>query len=517
MKNTKVLRLVCLALLAVMLLSAFVGCDDTPKDTTAPTKGTTAPDTNDRDLLDDTVPQDLNFSSNPENEITFFNRDYQTYFKYEFACETLMNDTLYDAIHYRNIDVENRLGVKIKTMTIPGDWANRQAFIDTFSTSVNTNTDDIDVTGFCVSYGTQLAVQNLFYNMQRSNTANGDDAVGYLDLSKPWWNQSLVDACTIGGTLFFLGGDLTVSETAGTHNLWFCKDLFNEKFPDETFENLYTLVDEGKWTIDKMTDYVSQVYDDVNANQTIDDGDTMGFKFWAKDGGQLSGWIHSMDVEVLTRDSFGLYSLSENYATRAIPAVEKVAALYTSEGTLLVDNTHAQNTGLTNISNGNLLFKFGQFLDGNVYRGSGVNYGVLPLPKYDEEQENYANGMWTTSSVLVIGNNVSDARLNVITAVLEVMAAESYKQVTPAYYSTVVTGRYAKDEADARMFDLCLETCQYTFEMFYENLLKTNPGMLGIFSNVWDNPDTQYTIDSGKEIWGTKLEEVMLQFEMLAE
>ena len=110
-------KLFCI-LFALLFVLSFAACGDKGKDTEpADTKPieTTKPD-NGRDAIADTVPTDLNYANDSSNTVTFFARNNMEIFKYEICSEELMNDTLYDAIHYRNIDVENRLGVKIKAV-----------------------------------------------------------------------------------------------------------------------------------------------------------------------------------------------------------------------------------------------------------------------------------------------------------------------------------------------------------------------------------------------------------------
>ncbi len=106
----KFVRVLALLLVLLMLLPAYAACGDKPEETTK------APQSNvddDRDGEQDTVPADLKYNG---ETITFLVRGGSNMNQYELACEDLINDPVYDAIHYRNIDVENRLGVKVKAV-----------------------------------------------------------------------------------------------------------------------------------------------------------------------------------------------------------------------------------------------------------------------------------------------------------------------------------------------------------------------------------------------------------------
>ena len=124
--------------------------------------------------------------------------------------EELLNEPVFDAIHYRNIDVETRLGLKIKSVAQPGSYEQRNEWNNTLSVSVLTNTGDFDGACFYLSYGVALAKEGIYYNLLSVTKDDG----GYLDFEKPWWNQTLVDELSTYGSLFFAGGSLTLTEVS---------------------------------------------------------------------------------------------------------------------------------------------------------------------------------------------------------------------------------------------------------------------------------------------------------------
>ena len=110
----KTLRILSLFLALLMLLSVLAACGGQPAETTKGAETTAkVQDEDPRQQVKDTVPTDLNYKG---ETVTFFVRDDTDMYKYEIACDELVNDTVFDAIHYRNIDVETRLGLEIKTI-----------------------------------------------------------------------------------------------------------------------------------------------------------------------------------------------------------------------------------------------------------------------------------------------------------------------------------------------------------------------------------------------------------------
>ncbi len=496
-------KILSLMLAVLLLATCFVACGNTPDETSGTTPETSTPPA-DEDEVEDSVPKDLTYKDVENNTITFFTRNSTgnlEIFDYEI-CSDDTSDVLQEAIHYRNIDVENRLGVQIKNIAQAGGWSVAKEWFEQLATAVNTNSSDYDASAIYSTYGSQYALQGLYYNLREVSVQYGD---GYLDFEKPWWNQSIIEQNTLYDTLYFLGGDLTISGIAYSHALWFNKDIFNEKFPDEGVNVLYDAVLNDKWTVDMMASYVAKVWDDVNMSGNIDDGDVVGLKQWLQEDPQgMNSWLYAMGIEVLERDIYGDYQVAD-FASSLVPAWEKVRDMYTGPGAHLEKVSRRENDDTT-FGKGNVMFTVSGVGDGADYREVNLNYGILPLPKYNEEQEDYANGMWNYASFMVILNNLSEDRAKMVSAVIELMGAESYKSVTPAYYSKVVTGQYSKEENDAKMFDIVIRTCKFDFAEIW------GTGMVSFFQDF--EKDVQVVIDSNKDTtWPTTLSELLLDLE----
>lgn len=505
---SKITRTLSLILSALLLISCFgfVSCGKTPASTTEPvagTTGSTAEEEDPRKAVEDTVPKDLSYAGQTDNTVTFYVRNDSESFEFEIGCEELRNDTLYDAVHYRNIDVEGRLGVKIKTVGQPGTWQTRVAWNEALTSSVLTNSGDYDATAFYIRASAGLAKDNIYYNLMDLT----EEETGYLNLKKPWWNQTMMEDLTVGGALFFVGGDLAVTETKLLYSIFFNKDLFNEKFPTETTEALYKSVRDGSWTIETMTDYVSAVWDDKNTSGKIDDGDVVGFasKTSVNDA-RADSWLYAMGLNPITIGYDGTVELTM-YNSQTVPAWELVSKLINgTPGSYWDINMNADYA--TRMVNGNVLFSHETIQTGEDMRASTVQYGVLPLPKYNEEQENYRTTPSTNASAIALCSNLSADRAKMLSAVLEVLAAESYKQVTPTYYGKVLQGQYSKDQADAEMFDYILNSSVLCFGYAYAYNI-SGGSMTNLFRSCGTVKDVQSEIDSGRQKYQTAAQELV--------
>lgn len=110
-------RILSLLLAVLMLTACFTACGGDTSDTTkAPTTDApqyiddgTVTNTENRQNVKDSVPTDLRFDG---EKMVFFTRDNED-FKTEMDVEKTTNDTVSDAVFYRNATVEDRLGIEI--------------------------------------------------------------------------------------------------------------------------------------------------------------------------------------------------------------------------------------------------------------------------------------------------------------------------------------------------------------------------------------------------------------------
>ena len=528
----KFVRVFALFLALLMLLGSLVAChveieirpDPTPSTGSAgdpgdkPVPGTVLTDApavepepsvkpeggeDDVQVLQDTVPADLKYNGEP---VTFLVRDGSNMNRYELACESLINDPVYDSIHYRNMDVENRLGVRIRTVYCRDEFPYTN-WNNTLATAVLVNTGDFDGAAFYLSAGTSLAKEGIYYNLL-SLTKEED---GYLDFEKPWWNSSMVDELSVYGAMFFAGGSLTLSQAAGSVCVFFNRDLFNRKYPGDRDSTLYRLVRDGRWTADKMTQYVSNCWDDLNSDGIVSSGDVVGIKSLGNAAGQMDAWVLAMGIDFTKPDAYGEPELAI-LSSHTVSAYERVRGIFNNLGGYIpaAQESHEE----TSMPSGNVLFYTQCLGYGADLRSSSVDYGILPIPKYNESQTEYRTGFANSASALAVCSNLDDARAAMVSAVLEVLSAESYKQVLPAYYETVLKGHYSREQADAEMYDLILGSFVFSFGFAYST---HNLGAIGsIFRDLSPTFDMQNHIDSNKETWNMKLSELLSALEAVS-
>ena len=95
-------------------------------------------------------------------------------------------------------------------------------------------------------------------------------------------------------------------------------------------------------------------------------------------------------------------------------------------------------------------------------------FGVLPIPKYDDAQEDYIT--YCESNASAVGIPMMTTEPDKVTAVLEALAIQSYLNLTPAYYDISLQRKYARDDESAEMLDIALAHRVYDIGRIYSSL-----------------------------------------------
>ena len=471
------------ALLVVLMLLTAVACgaDKGTSDTTAPTVSSTdGKDEYGRDYIADSIPTDLRFDG---KEVIFFTRSDDTYHAIEMDTDATINDTVNDAVFYRNATVEDRLGVTIGQISQPGCWGSHESWLQTMRNSVLTKSGDYDCAAIYASQGSALATEGMYYNVKD---------IDYLDLNKIWWNQSLLSDLELFDTIYFLGGDLVITQISRAGLLVYNKTLWDQYFQGV---NIYELVDTKQWTIDKLYELSSQVWIDENVSGVVDDGDLVGMLDFSGEG-WVDLWIAALGVDITQKDSEG-YPYISIYNERTVDAFAKLKRLnFDNPGAIPFGTARSE----TAFSHNNVLFASSYLQACESLRNMTNPYGALPMPMYDSEQDGYASYPQNGCTLLTVLSTCTDTEL--IGATLELMAAESYRQVTPQYYEVCLKGKYSAAADDARMYDTIIQGIKLDFGFIYASV--SIGGINNLFRNL--NGDIAQTYEANKIKYETALE-----------
>jgi len=306
-------------------------------------------------------------------------------------------DVQIHTVFERNILTEELLNVKIEPLFAGNTYETPERC----QTLVKAGGDDFDM-----MYGAQfktllLAMENYFLNLYD---------LGTFDPTNEWWDRQYVDTFTIQNSkIYTITGDyLMMDEMAGEVLFYNNQIIENNHFTDPA-----DLVEQGKWTIDAMMEMAEAVTYDSDGDGQMTREDNWGvYDNWYAIVHFLEGCdIHMTEIG---EDGLPVVIIEDEKFINAVQYVfDKIIM---SPATLLGEGDH--NTDL--LQEDRVLFNYDQM--GVIFRLREMegDFGLLPMPKLNEEQEKYTsvvNGIWcTTLSVPITATNTE--RIGVIMDVL---------------------------------------------------------------------------------------------------
>jgi hypothetical protein len=126
--------------------------------------------------------------------------------------------------------------------------------------------------------------------------------------------------------------------------------------------------------------------------------------------------------------------------------------------------------GQIGFSEGRGLFLLSYLWDATAFRDMEDDFGILPMPLYDETQTRYYNSVASyPMSFFVVPMCTFGAEEYARTGYLtQMLGYESKIHMTPAYYEQTLQNKVSRDEESAAMLDLIFSTRTYDFGWYFE-------------------------------------------------
>ncbi len=359
-----------------------------------------------------------------------------------FMPEELTGEGVNDTLYQRNLKISDRFNVAMQYVSHPCNYGDQATqWNNLLANSVTSGDGAYDLVAGYAATVVNIVSKGIFRNWNE---------VPYVNMSQPWWSEQIQDAFTVNGKMFYMTGDYSLSLWSNMYAFIFNKEIAE----NYNIENLYDVVREGKWTLDKLQEISEKCSSDIDGNGVYDENDAYGM---------TSNWSTAIDtfqiscgMKVLSKTESGSLEFTLNNE-RSTAVLEKVNKLYhESHGAYAADgDAYFDKIYL----DGRALF-FPQYFDGTTkLREMDADYGILPYPKFDEEQENYINTSRDNFDLFALTIDVKDVEMSGI--ITEALAAESYRTVIPQYYDVVLKVKNSRDEDSAEMIDIIRDTLSF--------------------------------------------------------
>ncbi len=447
-------KIISILLLCAMLLPSVACSSDTdkkkPADTTAAQTTASNVITNDVEPID----EDLEALDYGDEKVVILQREctnesaagnYQ--YTNELFAEELNSDPINDAIYNRNMAIEELLGIELIEES---DRNGHTGIQQKMTIMVNAGDTTYDIVSGSAAWATPMILQGYAYNLND----NGIDT--YLDTTKPWWPQYWIEEAEIDEKLYCITGGPALS-LSRLMVVFFYNKTMGEA---HGIENLYDVVNDGRWTIDYVANMVSSIYRDLNGNDLRDPEDEYGIAI--DDYDNVDIFWSGFDMKYITKNSDGVIEFNPSSKEKIVNSFEKVYGLiFENTGSMFYrdpdfedDYSSYYDRSANSFTSGSVLLAplHLQYAETSAFRNMQDSYGILPTPKYDESQKNYYSYVHDQYSIFMVPTTVKDPEMS--GAVLEAMAYESYKTLMPAYYEVTLKGRYANDPESRAMLDM---------------------------------------------------------------
>ena len=352
-----------------------------------------------------------------------------------FNVDEENGEVLNDAAVARNREVEERMNVVI-------DCIEKSNFGEEAGTLSAYVLSDEDVCDVAVMQNSLAKTGTLLLNQMSVDVK----ALPDMDLSQPYYLQSANDIFTLKGKQYLFSGDMMTSLFSNTF-IWTNMDKWNEL----KLEDPYKIVDSGKWTMDKCFSLAKGAYKDVNGDGSRDESDFYGIVGVTA---TLAYAFHSCNGSLFEAkgDDFKLTVVSD----RNVSILDRLVRE--------MDNPDSYITVYKGTDHRDMYFGGSalMFLSGTsmlLLRDAQFTAGILPFPKYDDEQAEYRS--FVAGALLCVP--VTNRNTDKTGPITEALFSASARTVRPAFREQYINLKVLQDEGSARMLAIIHSTSAHIF------------------------------------------------------
>ena len=422
----------------------------------------------------------LDFSAQEEFVIS-----YRDLYEYEVYGPEDSNEKIDTLIHNRNTLIEARFGVeisrrgKVQSANAIDFWAHH----DYVQGKLNSGDVDFDAIAMYASTAGRLQLGNggNFLDF-RSEVPYCSDSI---QKGEEWWPTDLNTASTVMGRQFVAVSDFAITAVEMAYAVIFNKDLAKSENVANTFDpatytvksTLYDLVRNNDWTLENMKTIVKGFYRDNPTSGKPKERDAEDrYGLIATGGTDADAWCYALGFCTMVNDGVSAPSLWE-WNGRQYDAILSLRELYNANGTWseikggISDDYNDRSRFFA--QKDHVLFELNilESLKYDVIHQMEQDYGVLPFPKYDENQAKFLSGSIGHYTALAVPYTIvwdmSGERLRMTGALLEALSAENCNSVKKPYYDDIVTHHNVTDGDSVEMINLIMDGRVYDLGVYH--------------------------------------------------
>lgn len=369
------------------------------------------------------------------------------------------------AVSERNKLITDKYGVSLDVKTV-----NSEEILDKMQKAAEAGTKYADMVCFPGNTLVTLSDNGLIYNLLSSDNFN---------IESKYINTSAVKSVTANNSLYMLF-DSTSQYYDNAWVVFYDKGIIEEL----KLQDPYILASEGKWTWAKLLEYSEVAADKVLKKGSPD---------LAKDIFGYGSQYNEDELPLVMWESCGIPIFGDTYKkpvavnadlTEVNETVAMLDKIYSSKSRYILEHTEAENA----FSEGRLAFFIYKLEYAAAIADSEREWGILPLPKKDNTQENYCTFIDPAAYALAIPANGVDEEKSI--TILNAFCAASGEAVKKAVYDKYVNLFFRNNEStimlktifDTGYFDMAAiygsamdEVAATSTNIIRDAIIKNNP------------------------------------------
>ena len=338
-----------------------------------------------------------------------------------------------DALYNRNRRIEDKYGI---------NFVQESHSYDTNPTLLETtvNADEY-------AFDMIMLVNRHAYTAALNRYIVSVDQLPYVDITKDYYMQDVNDQISILGKHYIVYSAEQLNLFEQTMGMFFNKKLA-EKY---NIGDIYSMVNDGTWTMDKMF-AMMQNTDDLNGNSRMENTDQWGV-VGNTDFVVPALWIGA-DTKTVEKDSDDYPVFTAGNNEKFLTVLKYVIDSF-NENKIWYRNADYSDSYQKMFMNDLSLFYMHCVNTIFSIKDMDSEYGLLPIPKYDENQEKYCSSIVDGWPYVV---PVTNRDLEGTSIIIETLAYETEENVMPSYYDISLKYRYLRDQESIEMLDLIRST-----------------------------------------------------------
>ncbi len=306
----------------------------------------------------------------------------------------------------------------------------------------------------------------------------------YINLSDEWWYENITNDLCFGDKIYVMTGDYALYIDK-IDCLLFNKDIFDELGLEYPYQDVL----DGTWTWDRFEELVKLGADDLNGDGVmVYEDDRWGLVGWAPE--LLYALLISTGYSPLEKDADNMPVLNQD-VSGSHDKYQRVVDIFADRQSAWSETSNYMSQHNTFIG-GRAMF-FDIFL-GGVAGLSEVefDFGILPYPKWDEDSPNYNRSSNMTALTYI---PVTNPDLALTGAVLEEMAYQSAKELTPTYFDTVLTVKSTRDVESEAMLPIIKNNARFLYDGYFPNVYTMVNSGTNTFTSSFQSSLSKYEAD----------------------